>query len=226
MSSAFVGCLLADLLIDEHLKQSIASNGEAAKNMLSTLIYKKHFRISDTSSKEFEQGEIINLFQSHTDKVVGFMECLTNIISAPLLFIACLYVLFYYFSWSFLSVLVITICSVVSGTFTSSLYSKKVKKVSQADDYTMKVTTEALNNPKMLKLYSWELLFKKRICHAKANALKIFREHEWVVSWMVCFAQFWPRILPVTMFTTYIWMGNHLTLSLALLALVFIDMLR
>jgi hypothetical protein len=38
----------------------------------------------------------------------------------------------------------------------------------------MKVMTEALNNPKMLKLYSWEDLFKKRIFDAKAHALKKF----------------------------------------------------
>ena len=51
----------------------------------------------------------------------------------------------------------------------------------------MKVTNEALNNPKMLKLYSWQDLFKQRICQAKANALLKFKEHEWVVGWMVCF---------------------------------------
>ena len=154
------------------------------------------------------------------------MECLINIVSAPLLFIACLYVLFYYFGWCFLSVLAITLCSVLSGTLTSTFYSKAVKKVSQADDLLMKVTNEALNNPKMLKLYSWEDLFKQRICQAKAYALLMFKEHEWVVGWMVCFGQFWPRILPVSMFATYIWMGNQLTLSLALLALVLIDQLR
>ena len=87
----------------------------------------------------------------------------------------------------------------------------------------MKVTTEALNNPKMLKLYSWEDLFKKRICNAKANALKKFQHHEWVVGWMFCFGSFWPRILPITVFATYIWMGNRLTLSLALGALSLVD---
>jgi hypothetical protein len=35
----------------------------------------------------------------------------------------------------------------------------------------MKLITEALKNPKILKLFSWEELFKKRISHAKANAL-------------------------------------------------------
>lgn len=90
----------------------------------------------------------------------------------------------------------------------------------------MKVTTEALNNPKMLKLYSWEGLFKKRVCDAKAQSLKLFIDHEWVVGWMFCFGQFWPRILPITVFATYIWMGNHLNLSLALGALSLADQLR
>jgi hypothetical protein len=97
--------------------------------MLTTLIFEKHFRISDATSKDLEQGEILNLFQNHTDKVVGFMECLTNIVSAPLLFFACLYVLFYYFSWCFFSILGITLCSMISGIFMSSFYSKAVKKV-------------------------------------------------------------------------------------------------
>ena len=53
LSLAFIGCLLADLLIDEHLKQRIARNGESAKNMMTTLIYKKHFRFSEATSKDF-----------------------------------------------------------------------------------------------------------------------------------------------------------------------------
>ena len=42
----------------------------------------------------------------------------------------------------------------------------------------MKVTNEALNNPKMLKLYSWEDLFKQRICQAKAYAFKCHRKED------------------------------------------------
>ena len=41
----------------------------------------------------------------------------------------------------------------------------------EAKDARMKVTTEALNNPKMLKLYSWEKNFMKRIWRKRALEL-------------------------------------------------------
>jgi hypothetical protein len=41
----------------------------------------------------------------------------------------------------------------------------------EAKDERMKVTTEALNNAKMLKLYSWEKNFMKRIWRKRALEL-------------------------------------------------------
>ena len=65
------------------------------------------------------------------------------------------------------------------------------KKEVVASDKLMKVTNEALNNPKMLKLYSWEQNFINKICDAKAYAVSMFEEHEVIVGWWVCSSVFW-----------------------------------
>ena len=94
------------------------------------------------------------------------------------------------------------------------------KKLMEAKDERMKVTTEALNNAKMLKLYSWEKNFMKRIWRKRALELVQLKRQGWGISWMVSCIYFWPNLLPVVVFSTYIGFGNQLTLGIAVASLI------
>jgi hypothetical protein len=51
---ALIGLMLADILLKEHLNQSVSRMETNVKNMLITLIYQKHFRISEATLKDFD----------------------------------------------------------------------------------------------------------------------------------------------------------------------------
>ena len=55
-------------------------------------------------------------------------------------------------------------------------FQKKLKNIIQNNlelkDERMKITTETFNNISILKLYSWENEFKKKIMKARENELK------------------------------------------------------
>jgi hypothetical protein len=51
---ALIGLMLADILLKEHLNQSVSRMETNVKNTLITLIYQKHFRISEATLKDFD----------------------------------------------------------------------------------------------------------------------------------------------------------------------------
>lgn len=90
----------------------------------------------------------------------------------------------------------------------------------------MKVTTEALNNPKMLKLYSWQNNFVRRIMRKRQQEVMQIKRQGYAVSWLVACIYFWPNLLPVVVFTTYIFFGNYLTLDVAVASLILFNKMR
>lgn len=96
----------------------------------------------------------------------------------------------------------------------------------QAKDARMKVTTEALNNPKMLKLYSWENNFVRRIERKRALEMIQLKRQGRAISLLYACIYFWPNLLPVVVFSTYILLGNYLTLDVAIASLILFGKLR
>ena len=86
----------------------------------------------------------------------------------PFIFLVAFAAFFYYYGWLFCSGLIVVGLAIASQTLSGMWLSKVQKKLMEAKDARMKVTTEALNNPKMLKLYSWEKNFMKRIWRKRA----------------------------------------------------------
>ena len=138
----------------------------------------------------------------------------------PFIFFLAFTAFFYYFGWYFLSGLVVVVLAVVSQSLSGCWITRVQNKLMEAKDERMKVTTEALNNAKMLKLYSWEKNFMKRIWRKRALELVQLKRQGWGISWMVSCIYFWPNLLPVVVFSTYIGFGNQLTLGIAVASLI------
>lgn len=90
----------------------------------------------------------------------------------------------------------------------------------EAKDERLKVTTEALSNPKMLKLYSWEDDFISRIQDKRQLELVHTKRFGRAVAWIASTSEFWPQMLPVVVFSTYIFAGNDLSLSVAVASMI------
>lgn len=74
----------------------------------------------------------------------------------------------------------------------------------------MKVTTEAINNIKMIKLYSWQENFLERIYRRRARDVQALRMGGFATATLIFMIYFFPSLLPVTTFATYIGLGNYL----------------
>ena len=106
-------------------------------------------------------------------------------------------------------------------------YMRSVQKlVMKSKDARMKVTTESVNNVKMIKLYSWQENFLQRIYRRRERDVYRLRQAGFATAMLIFFIYLFPSLLPVTTFATYIKMGNYLRYEVAVAALVLFNLMR
>ena len=74
-------------------------------------------------------------------------------------------------------------------------------------DTRMNETNEAIQNIKMLKLYSWQTLYEQRVQQKRTIEVKTLRKQLFLKSAMIAFSYFFPSMMPAVSFTTYIGFG-------------------
>ena len=90
----------------------------------------------------------------------------------------------------------------------------------------MKVTTESINNIKMLKLYSWQDSFIHRIYRRRAKELKTLRRINFGWSYVIAGMYLFPNLLPGVTFSMYIGLGNTLDFNVAVASLVIFSLMQ
>ena len=104
-------------------------------------------------------------------------------------------------------------------------YNYQEKILMRRKDRRMKVTTESINNIKMLKLYSWQQSFLQRIYRRREKEL--ITNNRINFGWAVAIAgiYFFPNLLPVVTFSTYIGTGHTLDFNVAAATLIIFSLM-
>lgn len=90
----------------------------------------------------------------------------------------------------------------------------------------MKVSTEAINSIKMIKLYSWQENFLQRIFRRRENDVSALRLGGFATAMLISFVYLFPNLLPLTTFAVYISLGNYLQYDVAVATLVLFNLMR
>ena len=147
-------------------------------------------------------------------------------VQIPVIFITAFTLSFYVFGVAFLAGLGVFIVAFVANYINGRWMRTVQKQVMKSKDARMKVSTEAINNIKMIKLYSWQDNFLERIYRRRVNDVKSLRKGGFATAWLIFLTYLFPSLLPVTTFATYIGMGNYLEYSVAVAALVLFNLMR
>lgn len=147
--------------------------GINSTNALIGLIYEKQLRMSSATNKQFTTGEIINFVQTDAQKLFFLSGYLPQVATIPFLLIFTLVVLFTKLSWTFFGGAAV----LAIGFYTNyrlSIASAKLQKVyMKAQDARMSLTTECLNNIKIIKIYGWTDVFLSMISDKRRVELAI-----------------------------------------------------
>ena len=130
---------------------------------LNLLIYDKLLKIPTFNMDRFNEGKIINLFQIDSESFGEFIINTSLIILVPFKIIYSSYLLLIYFKFAFIpGILILIILAVLFCVFghRQKMYHKECMK---ATDERMNITSKTFDIIKMIKLYSWEKIFKNKI---------------------------------------------------------------
>ena len=143
------------------------------KTQLNLLIYDKLLKIPLYNTGKFNEGQIINLFQIDSASFGDLVDYTTYIVMVPFKIIYSVYLLFIFFKLAFNpgSIILIILATLfwVFGKKEEKLQNDNMK----ATDARMNITSRAFDMIKIIKLYSWEKLFKKKINQKREIELDI-----------------------------------------------------
>ena len=155
LSSILVGTQLASQFIQQHIQYNQVMTGVRSTNAVIAMIYLKHAQISNATNKQFESGQIVNFVQVDAERLFWICFQLSEIVQVPFVLGLSFAFSFYYFGWMFCAGLGVFLIAIVFNLAIGLYYNKNEKIVMRRKGRRMKVTTESINNMKMLKLYSW-----------------------------------------------------------------------
>jgi ABC-type transport system involved in cytochrome bd biosynthesis fused ATPase/permease subunit len=145
--------------------------GIKSTNALKGLIYKKQLRMSNATNKKYSTGEVINFVQSDAPMLYWLSGFLPQIATIPFILGFCICALFYLLGWTFFAGIFILLLSMVVNYFISKRDRAITKVLKKAQDARVALTTEALTNIKILKIYGWTDIFKGLIQEKRNDEL-------------------------------------------------------
>ncbi|CDW86515.1 atp-binding cassette superfamily [Stylonychia lemnae] len=220
----YIGFLLVTTLIvtqgfkyilSDHLDYYQRLIGVRSTNAMIALIYNKTLKVSSATNKKFSNGEIVNFIQVDAQKLNIISENLATVLKQPVLLITCIVLLFHYMGSSFLAGVAVTAAAFCVNLFVNKFSTRYQTAYMKLQDQRVNLTTECLNNIKMLKLYSWQEAFERMIGQKRSEELAVL----WKIFTVSCVNMtsqyFFPSILGAAVFSAYIGSGNTLDLSVA-----------
>ena len=137
------------------------------------LIFEKLLKISPSSTTGIRSnnGEIFNFIQSDSYQLNNLMNLTPELFFVPFQIFIFSFMLFSLLGWVYFIGIIVLILFISTNIF----FQQKIKELNKENmkfkDKRMKITSEAFNNIKILKLYSWENEFKNKINKARKDEL-------------------------------------------------------
>ena len=174
LSSKFIS-----IFINRKVSYFIDTQGAKTTIQVNSLMYDKVLKLTYYDKEDtFSEGQIINLIEVDAEKFSYFLSAFPHSIFLPFSIFFYLYMLFQYFGLCFL----FSISALLLVMYASSVLQKRKlvyrKELMFLKDERMKVTTEVFNMLKILKVYSWEEEFEKRVLKKREKELKKYGDIE------------------------------------------------
>lgn len=141
---------------------------------------------------------------------------LPAVATLPFTLTMCFVLLFNYLGLTFFAGIGVFIVSLLVNVSLSRCNARNQKQYMKKTDARVSITTECLNNIKMIKLYSWIEIFQKLIAQKRKEELKMqFRRMNNIMFTMASLF-FFPMLLQCVSFSAYIGSGHGIDLSLSI----------
>ena len=165
--SAFAGSLCSC-----HFNLLMTELGIKVRAALVTAVYDKTVTVSRSSLATFSTGQIINFMSTDTDRVNNFGPSVHAAWSLPFQFTVTLVLLYQQVGVSFLAGVIITVLLVPVNKAIASRIGSLSTKMMAAKDARVSVMSELLAGIRVIKCFTWEDVFSRRVDEARTRELR------------------------------------------------------
>ena len=148
----------------------------SANSQLNCLIYDKVLKMATYVKTNFNQGKIINLIQSDSEKFGNLISSYPEIFSLPLKILYSVLLLFKFYGYTFIPCLIILTILFFLFYFFGKKQNEYENALVEVNDKKMNLISQTFNIIKIIKLYVWEKLFIKKIEKVKEEENIIMRK--------------------------------------------------
>jgi ABC-type multidrug transport system fused ATPase/permease subunit len=187
--------------------------GNKAYAALVATIYHKTLKVSPSTNKQFEQGEIVNFIQVDVEKAYEITLVFPQVARLPIQLIFCLAFLFYHFKYYLFAGFGIAIVIIVLNYYIAIYNSKLQDTILKRKDERMNTTTEIISSIKIIKLNSWIRHFVDKVTFRRNRELKIIKKSLLVNCLEIITAFFFSPSLMIVTFSVYFLCGNTMSLG-------------
>ncbi len=178
---------------------------------LDSLIYDKLLRTSLYAN--VSEGSLINFIQIDAEAFGEFFTYTPATMVLPFQIIFFIYLLFSFFGVAFIFGLLSLIIILIISSCLQKIRTEYQKNVLEKKDRRMKTTTQAFQMIKIVKLYSWEDYFTKKITQERNEELKYFKKINTINVFINCI--FWSTgpIMSFVSICAYNYFNKEMNLS-------------
>ena len=222
-----VGMLLVKVVETLFLGHSTLMMTRIALRVRSALVcalYHKCLRLSGMGNAN--TGQIQNLMANDTQFLVQLAPAINMVFLAPIQIVASLVWLGLLVGPSFLAGLGALILMVpIQGKVAKSLFALRRKQLKFTDE-RVKLTNEALQGVRVVKMYGWDGALKAKMAKVRKQELAHLRRTRFISACFSMFIMVQPLVVTVATFCVYVGAGNTLTAPTVVTALAIFALLR
>eukprot|EP00095_Tigriopus_kingsejongensis_P010546 maker-scaffold349_size200065-snap-gene-1.33 protein:Tk10546 transcript:maker-scaffold349_size200065-snap-gene-1.33-mRNA-1 annotation:"multidrug resistance-associated protein 1 isoform x1" len=202
--------------------------GLRIKTALTSAIYRKSVKLSNSGRKEMTVGETTNLMSIDTQKFMDLTQYLNMIWASPLQIALAMFFLWDILGPSSLAGLAVMVLMIPLN----AVVAQKMKKFQHAQmkdkDRRTRLMDEILNGIKVLKLYAWEPSFENTVVNTRAQEISALKKSAYLNSFTTFLWTCAPVLVALASFATYVLSdpGNILDANTAFVSLTLFNLLR
>ncbi|XP_076117591.1 multidrug resistance-associated protein 1-like [Mytilus galloprovincialis] len=194
---------------------------------ISSVIYKKTLRLSNSAKKSSTSGEIVNLLSVDAGRISSVFHNINHLWTIPFMFCATLFLLWQTLGASAFIGLGIVIVLIPFNSYLVKKGKDLHLEVMDLKDNRVKMMNEVLNGIKVLKLYAWEDSFEKQISTIRDKEMGVIKNQALVGTCMHLAWCLTPFLVSLGTFAMYVLIDpdNVLTAEKAFVAMSLFGML-
>lgn len=166
---------------------------------LTSLIFEKTLLVKSN----LEEGEVINLIQIGTIKLLDSFGTIPNMIIYPIKVIIYTYLLFKFFGWTFVFGLTVMILLMLISYILTSNEAFYSNIYLELKDKRMNILEEVLNNIKAIKFNGWDEIFQKKIMSKRKEEVNMLMKRSKFSLWNLTLFWAFPTIIAAVSISVY-----------------------